>query len=72
MTAVERAAATQGFFLTDVLAGQLEDWVRKHYRETLAPADLADPNLVDETQTALDALTKILPLGDDFYPFQRG
>ena len=71
MTAQERAAAAQGFFLTDALASQLEDWVRKHYRETLAPADLADPNLVDETQTALDALTKILPLGSDFYPFQR-
>lgn len=71
MTAQERAAATQGFFLTDALASQLEDWIRKHYRETLAPADLADPNLVDETQTALDALTKILPLGSDFYPFQR-
>ncbi|MFT3726374.1 MAG: N-succinylarginine dihydrolase [Terricaulis sp.] len=71
MTAHERAAAAQGFFLTDALAAQLEDWVRAHYREMLAPGDLADPNLVDETQTALDALTNILPLGGDFYPFQR-
>jgi succinylarginine dihydrolase len=71
MTAEERAAATQGSFLTDTLASQLEDWVRKYYRETLAPADCADPHLVDETQTALDALTRILPLGSDFYAFQR-
>jgi succinylarginine dihydrolase len=71
MNAEERAAATQGFFLTDALAGQLEDWVRAFYRESLAPGDLGDPNLVDETQAALDALTKILPLGSDFYAFQR-
>lgn len=71
MTDAERAAAAQGFFLTDTLAEQLEAWVRKHYREEIAPADCADPNLVEETQTALDALTQILPLGSDFYPFQR-
>ncbi len=71
MTDAERAASAQGFFLTDALAGQLEAWVRKHYREEIAPADCADPNLVGETQIALDALTQILPLGSDFYPFQR-
>ena len=71
MTAQERAAAAQGFFLDDALATKLEAWVVKHYREELAPADLGDPNLVDETQAALDELTRILPLGADFYPFQR-
>jgi succinylarginine dihydrolase len=71
MTAEERAAATQGFFLDDTLAANLEAWVRRHYREELAPADLGDPALVDETQSALDELTRLLPLGPDFYPFQR-
>ncbi|HVK80010.1 MAG TPA: N-succinylarginine dihydrolase [Verrucomicrobiae bacterium] len=71
MAPEERAAAEQGFFLTDKLAEALEAWVKKHYREELAPADLADPALVSETQTALDELTRILPLGGDFYPFQR-
>ncbi len=71
MSHAERAAAHPGFFLNDALADRLEAWVRAHYREELAPADLADPNLVDETQRALDALTAILPLGSDFYPFQR-
>lgn len=71
MTADERAAAAQGFFLDDELAGKLEGWIRKHYREELAPADLGDPTLVGEIQTALDELTRILPLGGDFYPFQR-
>ncbi|MGE0741923.1 MAG: N-succinylarginine dihydrolase [Hyphomonadaceae bacterium] len=71
MTPAERAAAAQGFFLDDALAERLEAWVRKHYREELAPGELGDPALVGETQTALDELTRILPLGGDFYPFQR-
>lgn len=71
MTGAERAAAAQGFFLTEALADALEAWVRAHYRETLAPDDLTDPALVRETQGALDALTAILPLGPGFYAFQR-
>jgi succinylarginine dihydrolase len=71
MTAEERAAVAAGFFLEDALSQKLSAWINAHYREELAPDDLRDPNLVDESQTALDALTKILPLGSDFYPFQR-
>jgi succinylarginine dihydrolase len=71
MTPTERAAAAPGFFLIDALADSLEAWVRKHYREELEPDDLADPALVTETQSALDELTRVLPLGSDFYPFQR-
>lgn len=71
MTPAERAAAAQGFFLDDALAAKLEAWIKKHYREEIAPGDVADPALVSETQTALDELTRILPLGGDFYPFQR-
>ncbi len=70
MTPAERAAAAQGFFLDDTLAAKLEAWITAHYREELAPADLGDPSLVRETQTALDELTRILPLGSNFYPFQ--
>ena len=71
MTEAERAAAARGFFLDDGLAAKLETWINKHYREELAPNDLGDPALVSETQRALDELTRILPLGGDFYPFQR-
>lgn len=71
MTERERRAAAAGFFLDDALATKLEAWIVEHYREQLAPDDLADPALVRETQTALDELTRILPLGGDFYPFQR-
>jgi succinylarginine dihydrolase len=71
MTEAERAAASQGFFLDDALLENLAAWIGAHYREELGPADLADPALVDEAQAALDALTQILPLGSDFYAFQR-
>lgn len=71
LSAAERAAMAQGFLLDEAKAEALEDWVRTHYREELSVADLADPDLIGETHTALDALTRILPLGSDFYDFQR-
>ncbi len=71
LTAQERAAITPGFLLTDDLAARLQAWIVRHYREELWPQDLADPLLLDESRAALDALTEILPLGGDFYDFQR-
>jgi succinylarginine dihydrolase len=56
--------------LDDARIDRLEAWVSAHYRETYAPADLADPSIVREVHEALDALTGILPLGSDFYEFQ--
>ncbi len=53
------------------LHASLKHWAEKHYRETLSPSDLPDPNLMDESFTALDELTQILDLGTGFYPFQR-
>lgn len=49
----------------------LRDWVTTHYREALAPDDLRDPDFMTECFEALDALTVVLGLGSDFYPFQR-
>lgn len=72
LTEAERAAVNPGIWMTEALYDQLREWAQAHYRETLAPADLADPNLLGESQHALDELTRILGLGDDFYPFQRG
>lgn len=71
MTDAEKHAAAAGFFLDDALADSLETWITEHYRDELAPGDLGDPALIRETQTALDELTRILPLGGSFYPFQR-
>jgi succinylarginine dihydrolase len=67
----EANAVSAGFLLTPALADRLEAWIRSHYRETLSGTDLADPALIGEGRAALDALTRILPLGTDFYPFQR-
>jgi succinylarginine dihydrolase len=56
-------------FLDEPLAGQLEDWVTRHYRDRLTGDDLADPALVREVMTALDELTGLLGLGA-IYDFQ--
>jgi succinylarginine dihydrolase len=48
----------------------LKAWVEKHYRDRLVPDDLADPNLLIESRTALDELSRILHLGS-VYPFQN-
>lgn len=71
LSSAELAAIAPGFLLTPALADSLEAWVRAHYRDRLSPDDVRDPALIEETRTALDALTKILPLGSDFYDFQR-
>lgn len=67
----ELAATNPGMRLTDELHGALSVWGATWYRDTLSPADLADPALLDESRGALDELTSILGLGSGFYPFQR-
>jgi succinylarginine dihydrolase len=71
LTDAELAATNPAMRLTDDLYARLGEWADRWYRETLSPADLADPALLDESRGALDALTGILSLGSDFYPFQR-
>ncbi len=69
LTKKELAAMHQGVRLTPQLYHQLTRWVQKHYRESLAPADLADPALLRESRKALDELTALLRLGR-IYDFQ--
>ena len=71
LTDEELAATNPAMRLTDDLYARLGDWADRWYRDTLSPADLSDPALLDESRGALDALTGILSLGGDFYPFQR-
>ncbi|PMR68400.1 N-succinylarginine dihydrolase [Halomonas heilongjiangensis] len=67
----ERAALSGRVLLDEALHGELTAWVERHYRDRLAPEDLADPQLAVETLAALDELTRILAIGA-VYPFQLG
>ncbi len=71
LSAPERAAVSGRVLLDEALHGELTAWVERHYRDRLAPDDLADPQLAEETLTALDELTGILRIGS-VYPFQLG
>lgn len=70
LTEAQRAAVNPAAWFDEDLHVRLSAWVRRHYRDRLAPADLADPALLDEGRTALDELTGLLNLGS-IYPFQR-
>ncbi len=70
LTAAQRAAMHGPVILDDALYLALRDWIARYYRDRLAVADLADPQLLDESRTALDRLTGILQLGS-LYTFQR-
>src|SRR5690554_3707495 len=66
----ELAAVNQACIMNDTLFSRLNLWVDTHYRDELSTDDLADPQLLIESRTALDELTQIMNLGS-VYPFQR-
>jgi succinylarginine dihydrolase len=70
LSATERAAVNPKCWITPKRFDELTRWVEKHYRDRLEPGDLADPQLLDESRTALDRLTRILDLGS-VYDFQK-
>lgn len=70
MNEQELAAVNPAALLTDKLFNTLNTWVDKHYRDELSQADLADPQLLIESRTALDELTQIMKLGS-VYRFQK-
>ncbi|NMH63581.1 N-succinylarginine dihydrolase [Shewanella salipaludis] len=70
MNQAELAAVNQHTLMNDALFGRLNAWVDKHYRDRLSVKDLADPQLIIESRTALDELTQIMKLGS-VYQFQR-
>ena len=70
MTDGELGAMHQSVRWSPALDAKLTQWVERHYREELTPADLADPRLLAESREALDDLSRLLQLGD-IYTFQR-
>lgn len=66
----ELQACNQNTLMNDSLYQKLTDWVESNYRDQLHERDLADPQLLTESRTALDELTQILNLGS-VYPFQQ-
>ena len=62
LTPAEAKAMHQGVLMTEDLYAKLVPWVERYYRDRLAPADLADPQLALEVQAALEALCTILDL----------
>jgi succinylarginine dihydrolase len=70
LTDTEREAVLPGVWIDDRLFGLLDAWIDRHYRDRLAPGDLADAQLLDQSRTALDELTQILRVGS-LYDFQR-
>ncbi|WP_299007543.1 N-succinylarginine dihydrolase [uncultured Shewanella sp.] len=70
MNATEVAAVNPHTLMNDSLFTTLNTWVDKHYRDRLSIQDLADPQLIIESRTALDELTQIMQLGN-VYQFQR-
>ncbi|GIU53626.1 N-succinylarginine dihydrolase [Shewanella sp. KT0246] len=70
MSELEISAVNQNTLMNDALFNRLNVWVDKHYRDSLEVKDLADPQLIIESRTALDELTQILKLGS-VYQFQK-
>jgi succinylarginine dihydrolase len=70
MNEQEVAAVNQNTLMNDGLFSRLNTWVDRHYRDQLTVSDLADPQLIIESRTALDELTQILKLGS-VYQFQQ-
>ncbi|MGL6054874.1 MAG: N-succinylarginine dihydrolase, partial [Vibrio metschnikovii] len=70
LNASELKATNSGCLMDDQRFETLNQWVKKHYRDRLLEADLADPQLLIENRTALDELTQIMGLGS-LYPFQQ-
>jgi succinylarginine dihydrolase len=66
----ELAALDGRVLLDDALSADLEVWIQRHYRDELTRDSFRDPDLLEETQRALDELTQILRLGS-IYEFQQ-
>lgn len=70
LTDHEYSQVHPGAIYTPEIHQQLREWITHHYRDRLGLDELADPQLVQETEQALDELTQITSFGS-IYPFQQ-
>lgn len=70
MNDTELAAVNQHTLMNDTLFTNLNNWIDTHYRDRLSVEDLADPQVLIESRTALDELTQLMNLGS-VYQFQK-
>ncbi len=70
LTEAEFDAVNQGVLFSETLYAALHAWIDKHYRDRLSEESLRDPQLLNESHSALDELTGILQLGS-IYSFQQ-
>jgi len=68
LTEAELAAMHPGVLYSEALHAKLAAWVERYYRETLAPEDLADLQLLEESFAAQEALLDILQLTPHYKP----
>lgn len=66
---LERNALNGQVLFNDDLYKRLSSWIEKYYRDRITSKDLLDPDLMEESFSALDSLTGILGLGA-IYEFQ--
>jgi succinylarginine dihydrolase len=71
MSEEELNGVNQSTLINDAQFARLNAWIDKHYRDELSEDDLRDPQLLNESRTALDELTQLLQIGS-VYPFQQG
>ena len=64
LTDQQLAAVHPAFILDDAKIQRLEEWVSTFYRESLTPADLLDTTLMDESVSALEALSRLLGISE--------
>ncbi len=60
MSDAERQQIPAPFWINQTNLTILENWVKKHYRDTLAPHELTDPSLHQQAKAAFDDLEQIL------------
>ncbi len=70
LTQQELGAVNSNCLLDESLYARLKSWITKHYRDRLTLQDLRDPQLLNESRSALDELSRILSLGN-VYQFQQ-